>query len=181
MRRMNSIKIAQHYNDEMRRSLVLAWFAAFTCSGSASISAEITQAYTVVKTNILKAADKMPDANYSFKPTPEVRTFAEVLDHIADSQMRTCAPVAGDEVTPKAAGRTSKTEVTAALNDTFAECDKAYGSLSDANAADTVTTAHGPQTKLGTLTGNLAHDSEEYGTLAMYLRLKGIVPPSSDH
>jgi len=158
----------------------LACACAGTAQAPAGMSAEITQAYTAVKNNILKTAEKMPDENYSFKPTPEIRPFSEVLDHVADSQMRTCAAIVGEQKKPSAAGKTTKAEVTAALNDAFAECDKAYGSLSDASAAETITTPRGQRSKLGALAGNIAHDSEQYGILAMYLRLKGIVPPSSD-
>jgi hypothetical protein len=171
----------------MKRSFVLAISMEVACAAlglaqaSVSMSADITQAYTAVKTNILKTAEKMPQDNYSFKPTPDLRTFAEVLDHVADSQMRTCAAVAGDRKTTSAAGKTTKTEVTTALNEAFAECDKAYGSLSDANAGDAIDTPRGQRSRLGALAGNVAHNSEQYGILAMYLRSKGIVPPSSDH
>jgi uncharacterized damage-inducible protein DinB len=151
-----------------------------TAQGPSGMAAEVTQSYTAVKNNILKTADKMPDADYSFKPTPEVRSFAEVLDHVADSQMHTCAAIAGDQKTASAGGKATKADVAAALNDAFAECDKAYGSLSDANAAEPVKTPRGQRSKLGLLADNTGHDREQYGILAMYLRLKGIVPPSSD-
>jgi DinB superfamily len=170
----------------MKRYVVIMTVAGLGCAvagwaqAPASMSAELTQAYTAVKNNIMKTAEKMPEADYSFKPTPDIRAFAEVLDHVADSQMRTCAAINGDQKTAGAAGKMSKADVTAALNDAFAECDKAYGSLSDANAGETIKTPRGQRSKLGALAGNLAHDSEQYGILAMYLRLKGIVPPSSD-
>lgn len=170
----------------MKPAFVLAFAAslASACLASAqppaTMSADIIQAYTAVKTNIMKTAEKMPAENYNFKPTPELRTFAEVLDHITDSQMAICAAVAGDQNTASAAGRTTKGDVTSALNTAFAECDKAYGSLSDANAAETITTPRGHRSKLGALTGNLAHESEQYGILSMYLRLKEIGPPSSE-
>ena len=67
----------------------------------------------------------------------------------------------------------------AALKESFAECDKAYDSLTDATAGE-MTKAARPRTKLGTLVGNTAHDNEMYGAMAVYMRLKGIVPPSSE-
>ena len=82
---------------------------------SASLSAEAKQAYTNVKNNILKSAQKMPDDGFAFKPTPELRTFAAVLDHVADSQMRSCSAVLGDPKTGDAASKTSKADVVAAL------------------------------------------------------------------
>lgn len=145
-----------------------------------SMAAEVTQSYTAVKNNILKTAEKMPAENYSFKPTPEVRSFAEVIDHVAESQLRVCAGVAGDPQPGKSAPKMTKADVTASLQSAFAECDKAYGSLSDANAGEAVTTPRGQRSKLGLLADNAGHDREQYGILAMYLRLKGIVPPSSE-
>lgn len=143
-------------------------------------AAEVKQAYTSVKHNILRSADKVPDDAYAFKPTPEVRSFAEVLDHIADSQMRTCAAVAGEHKAGGAAGKTAKTDVIAALNEAFSECDKAYESLTDANASEAIKTARGQRTRLGALVGNLSHDNEQYGIMTVYMRLKGIVPASSE-
>ena len=170
----------------MNRSVVLssifglAWASLGAAQAPASLAAEITQSYTAVKNNIMKTATKMPEDSYSFKPTPELRSFAEVLDHVADSQMRTCAGVAGDQKKADAAGKVTKADVAAALNDAFAECDKAYGSLNDANAAEMITTPRGQRSKLGLLSDNTGHDREQYGILSMYLRLKGVVPPSSE-
>jgi uncharacterized damage-inducible protein DinB len=161
-------------------TLGLACACAMNAQAPASMSAELTQAYTAVKNNIVKSAEKMPESDYGFKPTPEIRSYAEVLDHVAEAQMRTCGAINGSQKKSSAAGKTTKADVTAALNDAFAECDKAYGSLSDANAGEAIQTPRGQRSKLGALAGNLAHDSEQYGIIAVYLRLKGIVPPSSD-
>ncbi len=149
-------------------------------SSSASVAAEMKQAYNAVKTNILKSAEKVPDADYGFKPTPEIRSFGEVLAHVADSQMRSCSAVTGEHAQANATGKTSKADLTAALQVSFTACDKAYDALTDANATEAITTPRGQRTRLGALAGNLSHDSEQYGILAVYMRLKGIVPPSSD-
>ncbi len=168
----------------MNRSLILLSIAAFGCccalQAQTGIAAEAKQAYQAVKNNITKSAEKMPEENYSFKPTPDIRSFAEVLDHVADSQMRTCSAVAGDQKTPNAAGKTSKADVTAALQESFAECDKAYDSLTDANASEMIKAGRGQRSRLGALTGNTTHDNEQYGIMTVYMRLKGMVPPSSD-
>ncbi|MBV8832171.1 MAG: DinB family protein [Acidobacteriaceae bacterium] len=148
--------------------------------GSASVSAEMKQAYATVKNNILKSAEKVPDADYSFKPTPEIRSFAEVLAHVADSQARTCSAISGEHAQANAAGKTSKADIIAALQAAFAVCDKAYDSLTDSNASEAITTPRGQRTKIGALAGNLSHDSEQYGIMSVYMRLKNIVPPSSD-
>src|SRR5205823_14166308 len=75
--------------------------------------------------------------------------------------------------------RKRKTQIMAALNEAFAECDKAYESLTDANASEVIKTPRGQRTRLGALIGNTTHDSEQYGIVSVYMRLKGIVPPSS--
>ena len=148
---------------------------------SASLSAEAKQAYTNVKNNILKSAQKMPDDGFAFKPTPELRTFAAVLDHVADSQMRSCSAVLGDPKTGDAASKTSKADVVAALQASFDQCDKAYDAMTDTSAAEVIKTPRGQRTKAGALTGNIAHDNEQYGIISVYLRLKNVVPPSSEH
>ena len=145
------------------------------------MSTELKQMYTGLKTNLTKMAEKMPEENYSFKPTPDIRSFAQLIGHIADSQARTCTAVNGGE--PKnlgASSKTSKAELVAALKESFAMCDTAYDALTDANAAEMVKTARGQRSKLGALAGNVSHSNEEYGYTSVYMRLKGIVPPSSE-
>ncbi len=150
--------------------------------GQAPSTAEaIRQSYNAVKNNILKAADKMPDDGYSFKPTPEQRSFGAWVAHVADAQTAGCSRVLGTPKTPSAGSKTTKADLVAALKDSFDTCDAAYAALTDANGNDTVQTFRGPSTRLASLAGNVAHDNECYGSMAVYLRLKGIVPPSSEN
>ncbi len=149
-------------------------------TGGASIAAEAKQSYNSVKNNIMKSAEKVPDAAYSFKPTPDLRSFAEVLSHVAESQMRTCSAVLGEAKSVDAAGKTTKTDMTAALEESFSECDRAYDAMTDANAMEAIKTPRGQRSRIGALAANTAHDSEQYGILSVYMRLKGIIPPSSD-
>ena len=169
----------------MNRSLpaVPAALLACACTLAAQtnpISTEVKQAYNGVKNNLLKAAEKMPEADYSFKPTPEIRSFGQLIGHIADAQMRTCSAVKGESKSANAGSKTAKADLVAALQEAFTECDGAYDSLTDATAADMIKSPRGQRTKLGMLVGNTTHDNEEYGYLAVYLRLKGQVPPSSE-
>ena len=147
---------------------------------ASSLSTEVKGAYTNIKNNLLKAAEKMPEENYSFQATPDVRPFGQLVAHVADSQMRGCAAVKGEKVSPDAASKTSKADLVAALKASFDYCDGAYDSLTDANATQMVATFRGQRTKLAALYGNVSHDNEMYGTMAVYMRLKGIVPPSSE-
>jgi len=145
------------------------------------LSSEAKQGYTRIKTNMLKMAEKMPDDAYSFKATPDVKTFSQNLAHVADAQMGACSAVNGAPKSAGAASKTTKADLVAALKDSIAECDKAFGGLTDANATEMIKTRRGEMSKLGALVGNTVHINEMYGYMAVYMRLKGIVPPSSDH
>lgn len=160
-------------------SALLACACTMPAQSSNPLSTEAKQAYNSVKNNLLKAAENTPEEDYSFKPTPDIRTFGQLIAHIADAQMGTCSAVNGEPKHGDASSKTSKADLVAAMQAAIAECDKAYDSLTDANATDMIKSRRGEHTRLGTLTGNTIHDSEEYGYLAVYLRLKGIVPPSS--
>ena len=158
--------------------LALAW--AVQAQTANPLSAEAKQAYTGVKNNLLRAADKMPEADYGFKPVPEIRSWGELIAHIADSTARACGNVKGEQKPVNAASKKTKAEIAAALKESFDICDGVYDSLTDAVALQTMAGRGGQVSKLSVLTGNLAHLNEEYGYAAVYLRLKGIVPPSSD-
>jgi hypothetical protein len=168
----------------MSRYLLLALVAVLVgaCAVQAQtanpLSTEAKAAYTGVKNNLLKMADAMSEENYAFKPTPEIRTFGATIAHVADFQLRTCSGVNGEMKSGTAASKTTKADLSAALQESFAECDKAFDALTDATAT-AIVPGRGQRTKLGALSGVTAHANEEYGYLAVYLRLKGVVPPSS--
>ncbi len=136
--------------------------------------------YMRVKANIQKSADKMPAEDYSFKPTPDIRTFARVVNHVTEAQMHVCGAI-NQSKTPDTPPETAdKATIVAALNASFAECDKAYASTTDANMTEMVQAGPAKRSRLGMLWGNASHDNEQYATLALYMRLKGLVPPSSE-
>ncbi|HSU61531.1 MAG TPA: DinB family protein [Bryobacteraceae bacterium] len=169
----------------MNRYSKLIIAAAFTgcCSLVAqtgvSLVNEPKQAYDHVKNNILKAAEEMPEGDYSFKPTPEIRTFGQLVAHIADAQAHFCSAVDNTHMQVHASTRKSKADLIAALKESSDECDKAYDSLTEANASQVVGSGRMERTRLGMLYLNVAHDNEEYGYMSVYLRLKNLVPPSS--
>ena len=146
----------------------------------ASTADAIRQLYNAVKNNLLKAADAMPDDGYAFKPTPEEREFGGWVAHVADAQTAGCSRALGTPKAPSAGSKTTKADLVAALKDSFDTCDAAYAALTDANGSETVQSFRGPTTRLASLAGNVAHDNECYGAMAVYLRLKGVVPPSSN-
>jgi uncharacterized damage-inducible protein DinB len=133
-----------------------------------------------VKEHILAAVAKMPEDGFSFKPTPDIRSFAEVVNHVTEAQGHTCPAVSGDAMPAAGAKPTSKAEVISALKASFDACDKAFDSLTDANASSVIKTPRGERTRLGTLVGNISHDQEQWGILSVYLRLKGIHPTGSE-
>jgi hypothetical protein len=140
--------------------------------------AESKQAYAAIKNNLILMAAKMPPENYDFKPVPEIRSFGETMAHISDSQMGACSAVRGQRQTGDAASKKTKADLVAALAASFAECDAAWDAVTDANAAEIPLGSR--RSRLGALIYNTTHENEEYGYMAVYMRIKGIVPPSSD-
>jgi uncharacterized damage-inducible protein DinB len=146
------------------------------------LSAYNKMVYGGVKRILLRSAEKMPEENYNFKPTDTVRSFGQVLGHVADSQYAFCSVVLGEKnPAPKIEQtRTSKADLTAALKDAFAYCDKAYDGMTDASAIQMVKFMGGDTPRLGALSVNNVHTVEHYGNLVTYMRMKNIVPPTSD-
>jgi len=139
-------------------------------------------AYTRVKGIVVRSADKMPEENYSFKPVDTVRSYGQIVGHLADAQYLFCSLALGE----KAPGldiehnKTSKADLVAALNTAFAYCDKAYDSMTDASAAQTIKLFGNDAPRMSALIVNNMHNMEHYGNLVTYMRMKGIVPPSSE-
>ena len=146
-------------------------------------AAEALAAYNRVKPNILKAAEKMPADSYAYKPTPEVRSFARVVGHVVEAQLRLCSALNGSTFDASAvpAESAGKETVLTALKASFDTCDKAYASLTDGGLLEVLTLGPmGKRSRIGIAWQNVSHDNEQYATLALYLRLKGFAPPSSE-
>ncbi len=144
--------------------------------------AEMKTAYTAIKNNLTRMAEKMPAEQYEFKPVNEIRSFGALMAHVADSQLRTCSTINGEAKTPTAGSKTAKDDIVAALKESFVECDKAWDATNETNATQMMSGGRGQTSRLGLLTRFIVvHGNEEYGYGAIYLRLKGIVPPSSDN
>ena len=136
----------------------------------------------MAKNNIIRAAEKTPEENYSFKPTPEVRSFGQLVGHIADAQYLFCSPVLGK---PNPApgvekSKAAKADLVQALKDAFTYCDQAYDGMTDAQTAALVKFFGADQAKVTVLSFNTAHNNEHYGNIVTYMRMKGLVPPSSE-
>ena len=145
------------------------------------MSKETKQLYTAVKGYILKSADKMPEANYAFKPSPEVRNYGAVLGHLADDQYFFCSAAKGETKDTKIEKEvTTKAALVEELKAAFAYCDAAYDALTDATGPTMMKFGKGERSLSGILNFNVVHDFEHYGNLITYLRIKGLVPPSSE-
>ena len=166
------------------RMMLAAAFSFVGCTAYAQtanpLSTEVKGSYTNIKNNFTKAAEKMTEENYAFKPTPEVQSWGQRVAHIADANMRTCAAIKGEQKTLGAASKTSKADLVAALKESFAYCDAIYDAMTDADAITMVTGGRAPRSKLSMLWGVVSHDNEVYGSMGVYMRLKGVVPPSSE-
>ena len=160
--------------------LMIAGVALGQATGS-PFASEVQGNYARIKVNIIKAAEKMPPEDYSYKPTPDIRVFARVVNHVTEAQFHICGASNSTADTPKVPADTAdKATVVDALKASFAECDKAYAGVTDANMTELLSLGPNKRSRLSMLWGNVAHDNEQYATLSLYLRLKGIVPPSSE-
>jgi hypothetical protein len=173
----------------MHRFLFLAVLScrALPAQSPNALVSEARFPWTVVRDNLLKMAEKMPAENYAFKPTPEIESFGQRLAHIAGANLFVCQGVMGRQATPRpGSAATSKAELIALLKQASAACDSAFDALSDAVAMEKISSRLGgpfppepTRTKLATLNNMVRHSNEMYGYMCVYLRLKGIVPPSS--
>jgi uncharacterized damage-inducible protein DinB len=164
-------------------SICLLAPAAVATAQENPLSAFNKRAYVYMKGMVLRSAEKVPEEAFGFKPTDSVRSFGQVVGHVADAQYLFCSAVLGEKSpAPKIEQtKTSKADLVAALKDAFAYCDRAYDGMTDAPGAQIVK-LFGKEDipKLGVLSGNAMHIAEHYGNLVTYMRLKGIVPPSSE-
>jgi hypothetical protein len=148
-----------------------------------SLAAALQRSYAGVKLNLTQEAEKMPDDQFGFKPTPDVRAFGQLFGHVANSQFNACSAAKG-VANPNQGNdnekKTTKAEFVKALADSFAFCDDAFASLTDETAMQFVKQGQNEIVRGAVLAGLIAHSNEIYGTGVVYLRLKGIVPPSTE-
>jgi hypothetical protein len=151
-----------------------------------SLATSLQRSYANIKMNLTQEAEKMPEADYSFKPgsTTDVRPFGLVIAHVAEAQFGQCSAVNG--VPNPMQGKhleqelKTKAEIVKALADSFTLCDTAFSSTTDENAVQFVKQGQNEVTRAAALYGVIAHGNEIYGTGAVYLRSKNIVPPSTE-
>jgi uncharacterized damage-inducible protein DinB len=143
----------------------------------------VSQIFSLAKGNVLKSADQMPEEKYSFQATKEVRTFGQLLGHIADANNFFCATISG---TPKqyevsAEKLATKAELTAALKASFDACDTVLANVTDADLARPVDIFGNKANVAAAMTLVASHVWEHYGNIVTYMRLNGMTPPSSQN
>ena len=162
--------------------LALPAFAQEKQPSDNPLSAFTKRVYGFQKGILLRSAEKMPEENYTFKPVDTVRTYGQIVGHIADAQYLFCSAASGEKNPDLKIEKTkiSKADLEAALKDSFAYCDKVYDSMTDASGSQMVKLFGTDTPKLGALDFNNIHNMEHYGNLTTYLRIKGIIQPTSE-
>jgi len=162
--------------------LALPAFSQEKQSSDNPFSAINKRGYERTKGILLRSAEKMPEENYSFKPVDTVRTYGQIIGHLADAQYLFCSTASGEKNPDLKIEKTktSKADLVAALKDGFAYCDKVYDAMTDTTATQTVKFFGNDVPKFAVLSVNIGHNMEHYGNLVTYMRIKGIVPPTSE-
>jgi uncharacterized damage-inducible protein DinB len=171
----------------MKRPLVAALASAALLLPSLAqaqnpLMSAIKAQHDMVKGYLLKTAEVVPEKLYSFQPTPEVRTIGQLIGHVADASMNICAMASGEKATPLNAEKsmTSKAQLSKAIADAMAFCDKVIAGMDDAKAMETTKFfAGGTSPRAMIFAFNNSHNNEHYGNLVTYMRINKIVPPSS--
>lgn len=149
---------------------------------------EVRAIFNNIKNNITKAADQFPEDKYGWSPTPDVRTWGGLMSHIVDDNNGACFTLSGDTGTPPPrldnagkpieAGRNlKKTDIVKLLAESFARCDKAFDAVNETNMAER--NGNTNRSKFGAVFYDTQHINEHYGNIVTYMRLQGMVPPSS--
>jgi uncharacterized damage-inducible protein DinB len=139
------------------------------------------QTFGMIKGNIIKAAEQMPVEHYTFKPTADVRSFGELVGHVANANYMICSRASGAESPNKVNIEktvTDKAALGTALAESFAYCDAQFDALG-AKAPEVIDLFGMKMPRLNVLQFNTIHDMEHYGNMVTYMRIKGLVPPSS--
>jgi uncharacterized damage-inducible protein DinB len=169
----------------MRSLIVLfagiSWAGVAVAQSANPITNSDKAIYIIVMANVLKAADQIPEADYAFKASADVRSFGQLIGHIADGQYEFCGPAIGDTTKRESIEKTktTKADLVQGLKDAYGYCGKAYEGMTDTKGAETVRFAGFQVARLSLLGFNTAHTDEHYGNIVTYMRLKGMVPPSS--
>jgi uncharacterized damage-inducible protein DinB len=148
-----------------------------------NLAAGYQRAYDNIKTNLTQATEKLPEADYSFTPSPAIRNFGAQFSHVAQFHYLWCAQAKGEANPMQGQNleqKSTKAEAVKLLADSFAYCDPVFASLTDESALQLVKQGQNDVARGFVLAQVLMHDNEEYGILTVYMRVKQQVPPSTE-
>jgi uncharacterized damage-inducible protein DinB len=154
---------------------------------SPSLAGSAKAMHAMIRRDLAEAAANMPADEYAFRPTPQLRTFGQIIGHVVDANFFFCSQVAGEK-SPATADYeqiTDKAALVKALNDSLVYCDRVYAATTDTNFVQPMQIRNvGGAGSTNTVRGavlmyNITHNNEHYGNLAVYMRLKGHIPPST--
>jgi len=148
------------------------------------LSEGLRRSYNTLKMNLTEAGQKFDEASYGYTPSPDIRGYGAQLAHVANSQFNACAAAKGEanphQGTNLEKTKTTRADIIQALADSFAFCDAAFANLTDQSALELVLQGQNEVARGSVLTNLIVHGNEEYGILTVYLRSKGMVPPSTE-
>jgi uncharacterized damage-inducible protein DinB len=140
----------------------------------------LTRTLSIFRSNmqdkIMKSAEAMPESKYSYRPTKDVRSFGELLNHIADISFALCTVAKGGAIPAPPPPKASKAEIMTYLKDSFTFCDGVYSGFTDAHLNDPADFFGAKTNKMFILTQVGNHDALHYGNLVTYLRINGLEP-----
>ena len=144
----------------------------------------LRRSYNTMKMNLTESAQKFGEADYTYTPSPAIRGYGAQLAHVANSQFNACAAARGEKNPHQGTNlektKTTRADIVQALADSFAFCDPVFANLTDQSALELVTQGQNQVARGSVLTNLIAHGNEEYGILTVYMRTKGMVPPSTE-
>jgi len=153
---------------------------------STSMASVAKSMHAIIRRNLVEAAEKMPTADFAFKPTPDVRSFGQLVGHLANGNFYFCAQAKGEASPSKENFErvTDRDAILKGLKDSLTYCDGVYNETTDATFSQAMKIAapggvNAQASRGSVLVFNTAHNNEHYGNIIVYLRLKGVVPPST--
>jgi DinB superfamily len=161
--------------------LLAAILGSTVASAQDPLSSELRQQWATIRNTLTKSADRMPEADYSFKPAPgNTVTFGQIIGHIADGHIGICSAAKGEpRHTNSETSKTTKADLVAALKESSDYCDSAYDSLTDAALNQQIDYYGRMRSRLSVLYFTIIHDNEMYGQIVAYYRAKNMVPPTT--
>lgn len=160
-------------------SALLVLVTAPAASAQDAVASALLDRFETVSGHVLAAAEQVPEGDYGYQPTDEVRTFGEMVDHVADAHFGYCSAIGGDAPAAVGSEASTKSEIVERFRASRDFCLDVYRGAGSEDLGETVSIFGGEGTRVGVLVQNVAHDNLHYGNIVTYMRSLGMVPPSS--